>query len=549
MRKQVKVSRGLALCTLVVLLSLVPVSQVYAVHSSKIEEISIDWKSVICVSKTTPTLQVVVTPPLRRGSRLHDRIFGELRSLQADYVRYVPWLPYPRLAVAELQPPADGKESWDFSVLDPVLADFLRATQGHSTIVNFSTIPEWMFKTAKPVLYPADPNQVTWGYEQGTELRDPSLRELGDYYARVVSWYTRGGFKDEHGKWHESGHHFPFPYWEVLNEVDLEHFTTPEGYTARYDAIVSAIRKISPQTKFVGMALAGPSPNLGPDFDTPKYFEYFLNRKNHRPGIPLDMISYHAYAEPAPDEDFSAAPFTFFDQADQFLREVRYIEAIRKRLSPETRTTIDELGSVLPSDFAQMKPGYVLKPIPRAYWNLSAAFFAYIFAHLARLGIDVVGESQLLGYPGQFPSVTMLDWKTGQPNARFWVLKLLHDNFGLGDKLVLTSAPSPYIYAQGFITRSGRRKVLLLNKRERPYTLALPGAAAGEFDYVDQTTATRPPAQTHLTGERLTLNGFAVAVVTPRTQPDDLRDESRETRTSRISDVKTWVVDGRLVAQ
>lgn len=497
-------------------LPLTPIPRGQAADSPSSERVAVNWDKVIRVSKTTASLQLGAFPPMRRGSPLYERAYQALRDLQADYVRYVPWLPYPRLAVAELEPPTDKRTSWDFSLIDPMLIDFLDSTKGHPAIVNFSTIPQWMFKTEKPVSYPDDPNQITWTYEQGTELRDPSLKELGDYYARLVSWYTQGGFTDENGKWHESGHHITFSYWEVLNEPDLEHFTTPEQYTARYDAIVSAIRKVSPQTKFVGMALAGTSPNLGPDFDTPKYFEYFLNHRNHQVGTPLDMISYHAYGTPAPDEDLSADPFTFFDQADQFLREVRYIEAIRERLSPETRTTIDELGSILPSDFAQMKPGFVFKPIPRAYWNLSAALFAYLFTHLARLGIDVIGESQLLGYPGQFPSVTMLDWSTGQPNPRYWVLKLLHDNFGPGDKLVATSAPSPITYAQGFITKGGKRKVLLVNKRDRPHTLSLSGATAAQFECVDQTTGLSPPARTHLTGERLTLNGFAVAVVTLR---------------------------------
>ena len=68
--------------------------------------------------------------------------------------------------------------------------DFLAATEGHSTVMNFSTIPAWLFKTDKPVTYPADPNQVVWDYTQGTELRDPSGKELGDYYARLVSWYV-----------------------------------------------------------------------------------------------------------------------------------------------------------------------------------------------------------------------------------------------------------------------------------------------------------------------------------------------------------------------
>jgi hypothetical protein len=65
-------------------------------------EVLVGWDKVVRVSKTTPTLQVVVNPPLRRGTPVHDRAFGSLRDLGADYVRYVPWLPYPKLGVAEL---------------------------------------------------------------------------------------------------------------------------------------------------------------------------------------------------------------------------------------------------------------------------------------------------------------------------------------------------------------------------------------------------------------------------------------------------------------
>ena len=96
--------------------------------------------------------------------------FKALHELGADYVRYVPWLPYPRQAVAELAAPKDGKTSWDFSHIDPTLDDFMKATEGHSVVINFSTIPAWMYKTDKPVIYPDDPNQVFWSYTQGTEL-------------------------------------------------------------------------------------------------------------------------------------------------------------------------------------------------------------------------------------------------------------------------------------------------------------------------------------------------------------------------------------------
>jgi hypothetical protein len=296
---------------------------------------------------------VVVNPPLRRGSPIHDRAFEELRKLGADYVRYVPWFPYPRLGIAELTPPAGGKTSWDFSLIDPLTLDFLEATKGHSVMLNFSTIPPWMFKTDRPVTYPADPDQPTWDYQQGTELRDPTFKELSDYYSRLVAWYTQGGFEDEFGVAHKSGHHYTIDYWEVLNEPDFEHGTTPEQYTARYDAIVTAIRRVAPAMKFIGLSLALPGRN-------PRYFEHFLDPQNHRPGVPLDMISYHFYAMPAADESPDVQQYTYFAQADGFLNTVRYVESIRQRLSPNTRTTVNEIGSIRAEDAQQCAPGFVV---------------------------------------------------------------------------------------------------------------------------------------------------------------------------------------------
>ena len=369
--------------------------------AEKPAKVTVVWSKVSRVSKMTPTFQVVVNPPLRRGSKIHDAAFSAVHDLGCDLVRYVPWLPYPKLAVAELESPRDGKTSWDFSLIDPMTEDFMQATAGHSVMLNFSTIPEWMFKTPREVNYPHDPDQVTWDYTQGNDLRDPSMKELADYYTRLVSWYTLGGFKDEFGVQHNSGHHYKFDYWEVFNEPELEHAPTPQQYTERYDAVVEALHRIAPHMKFAGLALASPS-------QAPAYFEYFLNHAHHKPGIPLDMITYHFYASPSADQTPEIQQYTFFDQADRFLNSVRFIESIRQRLSPQTKTDANELGSILPDD---NRSGPIV--IPNSYWNLSGALYAYVYAELAKLGIEYAGESQLVGYPTQFPSVTMVDWVDG----------------------------------------------------------------------------------------------------------------------------------------
>jgi hypothetical protein len=471
----------------------------------------VHWDKVTGVSKTTATLQVVVNPPLRRGTPIHDNAFKSLRDTQADYVRYVPWLPYPRLGIAELEPPANGKTSWDFSLIDPMTIDFLEATKGHSAILNFSTIPAWMFKTDKPVTYPADPDQPVWDYTQGSEFRDATMKEVGDYYGRLFAWYTQGGFTDELGKRHESGYHYSIPYWEVLNEIEFEHKMSPELYTRVYDSVVESIRRVAPQTKFVGLALAMPSLH-------PEQFEYFLDHKNHKPGIPLDFISYHFYAVPTADQNPDIQQYTFFAHADGFLNTVRYVESIRKRLSPETKTTIDEIGAISADDVTQDKPGHVTQPIPNSYWNLTCAMYAYIFGELTRMGVDVAGESQLVGYPTQFPSVSMVDWNTGKPNARLWVLRLLRENFGPGDKMVETdpfdSSVASYLYSLAVVKPDGKRRILLVNKRDRPFDITIPGGTGGVEEYVDQTTAFNPPASTKLSNDKLTLSGLSVAVVT-----------------------------------
>ena len=486
------------------MLAMAGLGSVALVGAQQASTLTVHWDKTTVVSRSTPTLQVVVNPPLRPGEPLSAASYKAVKNLGADYVRYVPWLPYPRLAVAELEPPTPQKTSWDFTLIDPMTKDFLAATEGHPTVMNFSTIPAWLFKTDKPVTYPADPNQPVWDYTQGTELRDPTGKELGDYYGRLVSWYVNGGFTDENGVRHESGYHYKFPVWEVLNEPEGEHATTPEQYTARYDAIVEGIRRVSPETKFMGLALEAPR-------DNPHYFEYFLNPANHKPGIPLDYISYHFYAVPTMAQTIANWQYTFFDQADGFLAAVRYIENIRKRLSPQTKTDTDELGVILPTDNTAADK----VPPPPAYWNLAGSVYAYLFIELSRQQIDIIGESQMVGYPTQFPSVSMMDWITNKPNARFWVLKLLKDSFHPGDTLVETAvkgAESENLAAQAFITPAGH-KLLLVNKRDRPFEIALPDAEKASALTVDADSGEGPARSVKPADGKIKLEPFAVTVV------------------------------------
>jgi hypothetical protein len=233
-------------------------------------------------------------------------------------------------------------------------------------------------------------------------------------------------------------------------------------------------------------------------------------------GIPLDYISYHFYASPSLDEGLDNWQYTFFDQADRFLTNVRYVEAIRKRLSSETKTDLNELGVILPTDELENRDHGRPHPdrIPALYWNAAGSLYAYLFVELSKQGIDIIGESQLVGYPSQFPSVSMMDWKNGKPNARYWVLKLIKDNFHAGDKLVDTKLSRwSDVEGQGFETREGH-KLLLLNKRNREAAITLPAEATNyTVSVVDDATGDDAPRMSQGNGNTLTLSPFAVAVV------------------------------------
>jgi hypothetical protein len=466
----------------------------------------VDWNSLGAPTKTTITLQVVENPPLMRDSRIHDAAWRALAALKTDKTRLALWYPYPRLAVAELAPPAKGATSWDFSAIDPIVEDFFAATSGRSSVFTMSTIPRWMFAKADPGPVPASPAEAMWNYEDGADLRDTTGNEVAEYYARVAGWYMRGGFVDEFGVRHTSPHHFKMAYWEVLNEPEYEHALSIEAYTRLYDKITAVVHAVSPETKFVGMSLAEPTRH-------PEAFEYFLNPTHHAAGTKLDAISYHFYADAEPGESDDTQQYTFFARADGFLDSVRYIESIRKRLSPQTETHINEAGCIAADDLAQGAEHTGQLPSAQ-YWNLCGAVFAYLYAGLAEQGIDLLGASQLMGYPSQFPSVSLLDWNSGAPNARYRVLELLHKNVGPGDRPAKTTLKSKDVFAAAYLSHLGSKKILLINKRARPATIFLDKQTNAFVEYVDLKSASTVPVRSPFAGDRISLGAFSVCVVT-----------------------------------
>ena len=84
-----------------------------------------------------------------------------------------------------------------------------------------------------------------------------------------------------------------------------------------YDEMVKGIRRFADpekKMKFVGMALGGHR-----EYD---WYTYFLNKSNHEPDIPLDIVSFHYYASCHSRTD-PASYESFFSGADGFVEEVQ----------------------------------------------------------------------------------------------------------------------------------------------------------------------------------------------------------------------------------
>jgi hypothetical protein len=70
------------------------------------------------------------------------------------------------------------------------------------------------------------------------------------------------------------------------------------------------------------------------------------------------------------------------------------------------------------------------------------------------------------------------------------------------------------IYAQGYITSKGARKILLINKTMNIQKVVIPNIYGGQMSFVDLTTNYNPPATIQLQTNNVWLSAFGVAVIT-----------------------------------
>lgn len=201
-------------------------------------KIEVDWSTTIAQATTAATIEVDVMPFLGRTDfgGPFNAYYEALANLGSEFVRYAPWFPNPKVVVTELTPPDCTKDkpatNWNSTMLDQIVSDFMGAVCGPdavtgacklSVVQQLSTMPSWMYvggmDPATLPIYPWNTTDPFSAYAAGDELVDKTCGQMARYFARLVGWYTAGGYHDDCGHYHESRFHYdwyaeterPFP--------------------------------------------------------------------------------------------------------------------------------------------------------------------------------------------------------------------------------------------------------------------------------------------------------------------------------------------------
>jgi hypothetical protein len=524
-----------------------------------VAEVAVSWETVLATTPAIATYLDQVNPSMAPTSAVHDAVFARVAELNASMVRYLHWDPFPAISYPAPAAPACGGAgaSWNFSLIDPLVRDFMDASgcgaRPAGCVFSFSPLPAWMLDGSGP--------------------RDHSGAEAGEYFSRIVSWYTKGGFVDECGATHASSFRYRFAIWEVLNEVDYgspiqcPSPTLPgcaANYTRVYDGIVRVLRRDHPELAFSALALAMEPPEE--DF----WWRYFLDAANHADDYsPPEWTTFHYYALPAGAADELSWSSQVRQSAAAWIARVADIKGIVSLLSPTSKVSVNEIGFIPSGEYAARRrraaapaapptlPGDACPPMAALYgagtarwvFNVHAVHFAAVFGGLAALGVESMAASQLTAYDAglfndtlynptdfpNFPCISMLSPFSGGGTARFHVLRALVAALGDGPKQVARAGVSggaafgpcaggaqqggAALFAHAFAVQATGARVLLLGNwcAQGAVVAALGAAGAGASVTMVNATAgtdTAPPAVFVAAADgAVELGPLAVAVV------------------------------------
>ncbi len=329
--------------------------------------------------------------------------------------------------------PESRPGQWDFSRPDGAISQ-LRA-RNVSFVLNVRSAPPWMFDS--------------------TGHLPPSRFPLfAQYMARVVGWYNKGGFTDENGVYHASGHIGWVHTWEIWNEPDSgseipvstlqdRHapFFSPQDYALLYDEVTKAMRAVDPTIVTGGPAVIG--------YQVSTYTNYIGGFLSHVTQ-PVGFLSIHFYStgdRRQPDEA------VLQNLTDGYSETIDAVQRLMHQMKRNIPLWVDELGfnesSVLPVD-------------PRGSSPIGYAFAADAF---------IQGEVRNVAQINQFPFAGnqqngLVDFKTSQPFRTYWLYVMLAHAFPPGSQmLAMTHLPSGVVALSAIGADRQKLHILLVNMR------------------------------------------------------------------------------------
>ena len=352
----------------------------------------------------------------------------------------------------------------------------------HSVAIQIATSPSWVWNNGTdPKTLPENPWVYPSGnmgaYNKGTTLVDETCKPLAEYVSRVVSHYTAGGHNDSCSHWHPSGLYYNWSVVSFYNEN--EHNMGGPRYTRCWDQLRPLVEKISPGTILEGPETVSSTNEVGAG-NSGDYLDYFIDPKNHDDNRAPELLSFHWAVVGGMPDQYNAA----IEQVDTIVDgHVKPLVALRDKVAPKTEMALNEYIFFIndwcdPDDARRVFETYPdiasdkSHPHPHPHphqlgargscpnwadsrangsvvganrrtlgWSASAAHFAYGYAKLALQGFKYVGLDDLAcgPWPDNEPAVTGIDWQTGEPMARFFVVRQLVTALGAGRKRFLVA--------------------------------------------------------------------------------------------------------------
>ena len=163
--------------------------------------------------------------------------------------------------------------------------------------------------------------------------------------------------------------------------------------------------------------------------------------------------------------------------------------------------------------------------------NLAASWFGYAVGNMAELGFMDVGQDQLVGGPSpdNESPVSMLDWHTGQPNAKYFSVQMLAAAFGTGTKGVVgvekalypsTNTSAIYVLPYTRVDDGGSRRLIICSKLNHDMQLTIVGgwcergtALVLEAKDGAPSPGFDPPVDRQVVGGKIALGAWALATI------------------------------------